>query len=615
MPPVRPCQAMQRRQPQFAAVFLAFTATVLVSAPTVLASPDTAGGSIAGIVRDSTGLPRSGAAVLLLDRYEQVIEQGITNSKGIFGFPGLKPSFYSIRISLGSFVPALKRRIAVQPGMQSLLFVNMANLISSIELVYAAPGQGALMSDDWKWTLKSSTATRPVLRLRDEEGDVFPGPEPTGGDRGAETSIFSDTLGLIRISAGDSDSAGAAGVTPDLGTAFALATSLYGRNRLQLSGNFGYAPRTGLPEGGFRTTFSRAGSTPELSITLRQLYLPNRAGTAGPADAPALRTMTMAMNDHLDISDNLRLEYGVSLDSISFLDRLNYTSPFARLTYRLGSLGSLQVAYSSGVPPVGLLAHEPEAEVQLHQDLNALSTMPVVSLTQGHVRVQRSENVELGYQKQIGSRTVYLSGFHESVSNAALTASAPGGLLPGGDLLPDFSSSSSFFNIGSFSRFGYAASLVQALGDHLDAGVSYGDAGVLSANAGRPVEGGAGEDSAIDVRSRFRTSNRHWASARISAKVPGSGTELSASYEWTDPGAILLSHFYMTQGAFPEPGCNVRVRQPLPSVFGMPGRLEATAELQNLLAQGYASLPTSNGQRVVLTQVPRAIRGGLSFVF
>lgn len=614
---------MQRRQPQFAAVFLAFSGVLWVCPQVAVAgaNPDSAarsaipaGGSIAGFVKDSSGLPRAGAAVLLLDKYERVLERGVTNARGIFGFPDLRPGSYSIRVSLASFVPALKHRIAVQAGLQSLLFVNMASVISSVELVYAAPGQGALMSDDWKWTLKSSTATRPVLRLRDEDADVFPDAADSQGERRGETSIFSDTLGMIRISAGDSEGPGM-GAAPDLGTAFALATSLYGSNRVQLSGKFGYMPRTGLPEGGFRTTFSRAGSTRQVSVTMRQLYLPNRAAAPGPSDSPALRTMTVAMGDHMDILDNIRIEYGASIDSISFLDRLTYSSPYARLTYRLGSLGVLQLAYSSGVPPVDLLARDPEAEKQLHQDLNALSTMPVISMRGGQVRVERTENMEIGYQKRMGSRTVSLSAFRESVSNPALTVSAPGELLPASDLMPDFSSSSSIFNIGSYHRSGYAASLVQALGDRFEVGVSYGNAGVLEVNSDAPVTGQGGEAAALDLRSRFRTSNHQWASARISASLPGSGTELTASYEWTDPGVVLLSHYYMTQGTFPQPGCNIRIRQPLPQMFGMPGRLEATAELQNLLAQGYASVPASNGQRVVVTQVPRAIRGGLSFVF
>jgi hypothetical protein len=46
----------------------------------------------------------------------------------------------------------------------------------------------------------------------------------------------------------------------------------------------------------------------------------------------------------------------------------------------------------------------------------------------------------------------------------------------------------------------------------------------------------------------------------------------------------------------------------------MPGRLEATAELRNGLGQGYLPI-TEGGQRVLLIQSPRALRGGLSFIF
>jgi hypothetical protein len=76
----------------------------------------------------------------------------------------------------------------------------------------------------------------------------------------------------------------------------------------------------------------------------------------------------------------------------------------------------------------------------------------------------------------------------------------------------------------------------------------------------------------------------------------------------------MPTHFYLTQSTYPEPGLNIRVRQPIPSFPGIFGRLEATAELRNGLAQGY--LPISDGtQRVLLIQQPRALRGGLSFIF
>ena len=77
---------------------------------------------------------------------------------------------------------------------------------------------------------------------------------------------------------------------------------------------------------------------------------------------------------------------------------------------------------------------------------------------------------------------------------------------------------------------------------------------------------------------------------------------------------MMPDHFYLTQDIYLGAGLNVLVRQPIPSLFGMPGRLEATAEVRNGLAQGYLPI-VEGGQHVTLMESPRALRGGLSFIF
>ena len=57
------------------------------------------------------------------------------------------------------------------------------------------------------------------------------------------------------------------------------------------------------------------------------------------------------MRDKVDLTDHLRLEYGVSMESVIFLQRLNYVSPFARATYDLGKNGSVRFGYSDGSQP------------------------------------------------------------------------------------------------------------------------------------------------------------------------------------------------------------------------------------------------------------------------
>ena len=63
------------------------------------------------------------------------------------------------------------------------------------------------------------------------------------------------------------------------------------------------------------------------------------------------------------------------------------------------------------------------------------------------------------------------------------------------------------------------------------------------------------------------------------------------------------------------PGLNVYIRQPLPVLSMLPWRIEATAELRNLLAEGYLPLKIPGGQQALLVENPRSFRGGLSFTF
>jgi hypothetical protein len=71
----------------------------------------------------------------------------------------------------------------------------------------------------------------------------------------------------------------------------------------------------------------------------------------------------------------------------------------------------------------------------------------------------------------------------------------------------------------------------------------------------------------------------------------------------------------MTQRSRFDPGLNLYLRQPIPGGSVFSGRLEATAELRNLLAQGYVPVYAADGRRLLLIHSPRAVRGGLAFIF
>ncbi len=563
-------------------------------------------GAIAGRVTDSAGTPRMGAAILLYNRQERICDRALTDDRGEFKFPGLFPDIYSVRVTLAAFVPALRSGILVQPGMRSLLAVNLNALFSSIQLSYPPIENGSLMTDDWKWALRGSSSTRPVLRFAG--GALSQAPRSS-----TRSAVFSETRGIVRVSAGDQPAAGIANEA-DLGAAFALATSVFGNNTLEVSGNLGAASQTGMPMAAFRTGYRRNGAEggPEVSVTVRQIYLPGRLAAAlagAESPMPMLRSMSASFDDRTQIADHATLQYGFTMDSVSFLDRLNSFSPYARLHYSLSDGGELAIAYTSGNARPDL-AGPAAGDGGLQRSLNSLGLFPRVSVRGGKPRIQRGEEYEASYSRKAGSRTYEASAFSETVTNAALTMVAPDGLYSAADVLADMFGGNSIFNAGDYRSMGYTAAVTQDAGSRFSATLMYGSMGALTA-ANREIE----SHNPDELRAMIRTGRKRAITARVAATAPGTGTHVIASYQLADNHWAMPGHLYSTQPNRPMPGLNVYFRQPVPSIFGRPCRVEITADLRNLLAQGYLPLATAGGQHVLLVETPRSFRGGLNFVF
>lgn len=562
-------------------------------------------GAISGYVTDAAGVPQMGASVMLFNKQDRLFERALTDEKGIFSFAGLIPDIYSIRVTLASFVPAIKSNILVQPGMRSVLNVNLATLFSSIHLVYATE-HPAFMSDDWKWALRTASSTRPVLRLLPQISVEEPKPR---------NPIFSDTRGLLMFSAGDGALVSGFGSSADMGTAFALATSLFGNNQLQFAGNVGSGAQSGIPSAAFRTTYSRSvgPASPEVSVTVRELFLPSRMGPeilGMDGSVPALRSVTANFQDHTQVSDALSLEYGISMDSVSFLDHVSYLSPFARLTYSLDHNNEIEFNYTSGNSRPGPTPDSLEPANPLQRDISALGEFPLVSLRAGRTEVQRGQDFEIGYSRTAGSRKFAVSAYREFVSNLGLTISSPDGFLPTGDVLPDLFSGTSIFDAGSFGSMGLLASATQNFGENLSATVIYGSMGALTAK-GQMLE----SNNPDELRAMIRAGRQNSVTARVNATSPWSGTHIVASYQWADSRWAVPGNIYSAGSIQPSPGLNIYVRQPIPVWAGLPWRMEAIADMRNLLAQGYLPIPAADGSRLVLMQTPRMFRGGLSFIF
>jgi hypothetical protein len=564
-------------------------------------------GAIGGIVTNAAGDAQMGASVVLYDRLERISARVFTDERGEFRFPGLFPEIYSIRVTLSNFVPALKRDILVQPGARAVLNVNLNTLFSSIQIAYPPADKGTFMSDDWKWMLRTAASTRPVLRF-------LPDPIAKTPDPATHGPVFSDTRGLLELSAGDGSPVTGIGNQADLGTAFALATSLYGNHQLQVSGNLGYGSQTGVPAAAIRTAYTVTDG-PEISVTMRQLFMPGRGGLAGPdAALPMLRSVSASVDQRSELSDEATLQYGFTMDSVSFGDRVSYFSPYARLVYSLGNIGELAVGYSSGNARPDLSSRFGQ-DSELQRDLSSVGLFPRISVRDGRIQVQRGNEYEVSFSRKIGSRRVDVSAYRETVNNAALSLALPSGTYPvaGGDVLPDLFTGNAIFNAGNYTTTGYTGALTQNVGQNLSATIMWGTLPGLTTGHEELVS-----SSPDELRAMIRASRRQALTAEVTATAPWTGTHVIASYQWLGPGDaawMTMGNLYSMQSLRPVPGLNVYVRQPIPVLSMLPWRIEATADLRNILAEGYLPLTAPNGQSALLVENPRSFRGGLSFIF
>ena len=247
----------------------------------------------------------------------------------------------------------------------------------------------------------------------------------------------------------------------------------------------------GVPATAFRTSYSReiADGTPEVSLTIRQLMLPGRvaAAFASPdgAGLALLRTMSAGFQDQNKISDNLTLQYGFTMDVVSFLDHLNYYSPYARLTYAVDQNDDLIVAYTSGDgrPDLGSgqagdPAAPPAADNTLRRDIDALGDFPAhVAARWPHADSARRSNTKPCMCTVAARAPISASLYRQDISNAAMTMVAPAGFFSGGDVLPDLFSEQPHSECRQFQSTGVAVSATQNLGSNASATVIYGDIG------------------------------------------------------------------------------------------------------------------------------------------
>src|SRR5271154_6809960 len=172
-------------------------------------------GKISGVVVDPAGTPQMGATVLVSS--EQLLAsstvQLLTNDRGRFSTAALPAGLYSIRVTLAGYLPSIEQHIDVDSQHATLLQIVLGSMFSSFEKLRRQSDQ-PVAADDWTWVLRSSAATRTVLRWGDSEIAL-----DAAQDQG-ETAQAQQYRGRIEMTSGAEHPGSVSGLSGVQSTAF-----------------------------------------------------------------------------------------------------------------------------------------------------------------------------------------------------------------------------------------------------------------------------------------------------------------------------------------------------------------------------------------------------------
>jgi hypothetical protein len=335
-------------------------------------------------------------------------------------------------------------------------------------------------------------------------------------------------------------------------------------------------------------------SGPQTTLVVRQAKL-------GP-NGLTFRGLRTDQSGTLDFGDRLTLHYGGEFVFVSLGRSTSAIRPRAQLEMRFSenSKASIVLAAEPGAPDVA--GEDPSGEpARLQTAMKQLDAFPVLLWRNGHPALEGGWHTELAFDHRLGRKaSVQVAGFHDSLRHVALFGR---GTTPNPEFFQDFFSDAFTYDGGPSNSWGTRAAFHDRISDGLEFSAAYAFAGALTLN-----------DVAtdLDLRDALQTRYRHSLSGGFGARVPKVGTRVNASYKWVEGTTVSHQDAFGESRSHIDPYLHLTVRQPLPHF--LLGRWEASADCQNLLAQGYTKVVTRDG-RSVLVPMLRTFRGGLSFQF
>ena len=578
-------------------------------------------GKLAGKVTDLLGNAVKEAVVMvsgpcigdgekLCAAFGEPLKRVLTGPQGKFSLDRLIPGWYLVVVSSParlSAVRVISKLVHVATGDSAAADFKLSNLLQ-LPVAGSGPGNVSLqtLGEDWKWVLRTSKASRPVFRFQDRNSGPDLHPKK-------EREVFLPPqilLALMPRETGRQPLAGNRGMTSVL----AYFRPLSDNSDFMVAGSVGKPGDRS--ETSLATTF-RSGNFTEgrkrkISVAVHRLNLIGSPGFHSQTDEglSAARGIKFSYSETRQLLPDLTLTAGLEADHLDAVQTASAIRPQMELKYRQSQGTTIALRYSSQTPV---------AESTLLEQVGRLNAFPRITLRNFSPELESLHHVELSVQKNLGGPSrLEVATYVDRIENAAVLGfgdiEALG--ISGGSFLPNPAGRGNMLNAGDFRTSGFRAAYERQLSENFRVLVSYALGGALVAgNPGENRTTGLDRQLSRDVRDFLRVGRTHVVTGKWMARIRASQTRFTTTYQWASQPVVSQVDPYGQAKAQADPYLNLAIRHPLPQFSFLPGRVEAIADIRNLLAQGYVPVLEQGEQVLFLVPSYRSFRGGFSLLF
>ncbi len=553
---------------------------ISASAQTHPATPDA---YVSGMVRNSQGVPESGALVELMRSDRKIVAEMATDTRGHYALHHIPPGIYELRASNALFLPTIRENLELAASSRVVVNLTLNTLYEAFRWLPAEPRNAQEPPDDWTWTLRLS-ADRPLLRMLQN------GPLVVVTDSNGNRVLKA----RVTLRGGD-DGFGDGGVHQD----FELARSLDGSRGLVLRADLADPTQDDSPAvrmvAGYEHRLAFGNSFRTVGIVEDQPQVAGGSGMQG------LSSFALRNAETLNLMPGVQAQVGDEILGLRSSSTTVGNYPFALLTVQSG-----HTSFSYAV------ATSPDAQ-------RADAVDEGTNLSSSAAEIDGRLVAEHGLHQQFTvsrnsdgrGRTMSVSVYHDQVDNPIMNG---GGTLANADLnsgnvLFDPVSEQMSAAGQSYSATGIVAEIRNPMASNLR--VTF-DAATGEALAAVNDMAEAGSLSLASQLQQMRPQVAEMVAVSASGRVVQTGTQWRAAYRWQTAGTLTPVAPFAT--ALPDAYLSLYLRQPIHCRM-LPNGMEALVDVRNLLAEGYRPFLSSDGSQLYFAQVSRSIEGGLSFSF